>query len=253
MAYRNGTPPAPQTKSGVVAYVQGRTEFLPDLPANSGLALVYQLSRQQIASFPLTRWAIVIIGACGLLWPLFGGPSGWWVTGGAVLVIGALLWMLHRAGARSFVQFTPESPPVVTPKALPANAKVPVYVTGWLSVQTKMRKFAGTPGFYRTFATREHALMCQVRGRRFALLATWPPEEEGLWYAFVEAQQIDRARTGRVTYGRTELPGLAIDYRLAGAAGGKVTHTTLYLAFPTDAERTAVLADVTIEVQLASA
>ena len=194
MYKRNGTPPAPHTASGAFAYQKQRTEFLPELPVNSARAVLYHLSREQLAGFSVLRWLLVLVGVTGLLSPLIGLPGGWWLTGLAALAIVVVLWLVRRIQAQCFIKFEPLPAAKIMPAALPAVAKIPVYVAGWLTVQNKARQFAGVPGFYRTFATREHALLCQVRPRRFGLLVAWPSEEEGLWYTFFKASEIGTVR-----------------------------------------------------------
>jgi hypothetical protein len=135
---------------------------------------------------------------------------------------------------------------------LAPNSKLPVYVSGLLAVDTKVRRFAGLPGFYRTFATREHALLCQARPRRFLGLATWPEDEEGLWYAFFYAHQVRRLETGLIAFDQAQFPGLLIEYQpdkpLDGRARrGGPPRVTLYVAFPHAADYQTALADLMVE------
>jgi len=251
MLNRNGTPPAPQASSGAGVLPPARTEFLPDLPTDSWQAFLYQLSRQQLLVAPIVRWIYTGLWALAVLWPLFDLPGRWWGSAIALAVTFALWLVIRRARRQSFVRFTAAPLPAVSPARLPPTYKAPVYVTGWLSVQAKVRQFASVPGFYRTFATREHALLCQARLRRFWGLATWPSEEEGLWYGFFDAGQIDQVSAGMLTFGRQSLPALAIHYRPAASTDGKdgryPTRATLYLAFPAETERSRVLADLMVE------
>jgi hypothetical protein len=154
------------------------------------------------------------------------------------------------------VRFSPDPlPPVAgAPMAwpLPPNAKLPVYVSGQLSVDTKVRRFAALPGFYRTFATREHALLCQARKRRFLGLATWPEEEEGLWYAFFYAHQVQRLQTGQVAFDGAQFQGFMLEYQPDKPLDGKTRRRgpqriTLFVAFPKAADYQAALADLMVE------
>ena len=161
------------------------------------------------------------------------------------------LWLWEWAARRQgYVQFTPLPAPPVAPKPLPPNAKLPVYISGLLAVDTKARPFAGLPGFYRTFATREHVLIGQVRARRFGV-AAWPPEEEGLWYAFFAAGHVHALRTGTVAFDRRSLPGFALDYTPPPGHDGKQRRKpqrrTVYVAFPQPEDFQAALADLAVE------
>jgi hypothetical protein len=159
---------------------------------------------------------------------------------------------MHGGRRHGFVYFTPAALPSVRPNPMLPAAKIPVYVTGWLHVQNRVRHFAGLPGFYRTFATREHALFCLVRPASAPALLTWPDDEEGLWYAFFYPDQIDDVKAGQVAFGRRTLPGLVLDYRPIEVTDGKQGHhpkrATMYLAFAGEAERDKVLADLLVEI-----
>ena len=155
--------------------------------------------------------------------------------------------------------YAPASAPAIAPGSwcqtepwpLPPAAKLPVYVSGFLSVDTKVRRFAALPGFYRTFATREHALLCQARPRRFGGLATWPEEEEGLWYAFFYARHVRHLQIGEIAFDRERFQGLRIEYEpdrpLDGKSKRRYHRITLYIAFPQAADCQAALADLMVE------
>ena len=131
-----------------------------------------------------------------------------------------------------------------------------VYVTGALSVQEKMRPFTALSGFYRSFATREHALLCRVQERRVLGIATWPEEEVGLWYAFFTPQQVITIQPGTQTIGRRPLLALAVTYWPTPPLAAKprqMPATTLYLAFPNSDDHAAVLADLIVDWQPAAA
>jgi hypothetical protein len=50
------------------------------------------------------------------------------------------------------------------------DKRAALYITGALSVEAKVRSFTALPGFYRSFATREHVLIGRVQPRRIAAL-----------------------------------------------------------------------------------
>lgn len=250
MLHRNGTPPPSATIGKRAAPAPPRTEFPPELPADSPRALIFNLARQKAAGLPLLRWIYWLLLAAALaclLLPTIG-------AGVAIVCLLGLagLWLWHLVERRrSYVHFTPAAAPVVLPAALPPSAKLPVYVSGLLAVDVKVRQFAGLPGFYRTFATREHALIGQVRRRRFAGMGAWPEEEEGLWYAFFSAGQVHSVRTGEIAFGRRSLPGFVVEYTPAQPLGGrrrrKPQRLTIYAAFPEQADYAAALADLAVE------
>ncbi len=180
---------------------------------------------------------------------------GWWLAGGLLLALVALWMWLRLLRSRDFVRFTPQPHSAAagqaTPLPLKPADKLPVYVSGFLSVDTKVRRFAALPGFYRTFATREHALLCHARPRRFGRLAAWPEEEQGLWYAFFQARQVRSLQTGEIAFDRACFRGLKVEYEPAQPLDGKskrrYRRVTLYLAFPQAADCQAALADLMVE------
>lgn len=251
MISRNGTPSAPQSASSNIRNRQ--TQFLPDIAGESWAMRLYLLSRAHLLEIPLTRWINLLLLGLGLLWGLLSLPGGW--VGGALWLIVALALFLWVRSARrhAFTRFVPTSlSPKPSAQTLPPAQKRPLYVTGELSVEQKVRTFTALPGFYRTFATREHALLCRVRERRIWGFAAWPEAEVGLWYAFFTPQQIESIQPGQVKVGRKLLVGLSITYRTAphpAAQRRQPALVTLYLGFVSEEDRNAVLADLLVDWQ----
>jgi hypothetical protein len=250
MLHQNGTTPAPRTTRG--AFAAQRTEFLPDRPADSSRAVAYLLARRQLLGLPLQRWLYGVVAFLVLVWLLARFPApGWAVAVGLWAILGMWLWA-RQGRTGHYVRFLPgDLPNAVTPVALDADAKLPLYVSGWLTVQNKAQQFAGVPAFYRTFPTREHALLCRVRARTAWGVVEWPPEEVGLWYAFFRPEQIIAVRPGTVQFDQEALPGVVVDYRPTDPALLKkrrqAQQTTVYLAFPDAMTRNDVLADLLVE------
>lgn len=248
MLHRNGTPPTPIIEKAPPPALP-RTEFLPDLPIDTPRALIYHLSRQQVAGLPLLRWLYGLSGLIPLLALLLPMPWPWLGVLSPLLILALWLWE-WTARQQNYVHFTPLPPPPVIPMALPPSAKLPVYVSGLLAVENKARVFGGLPGFYRTFGTREHALLCQARSRRWFKLAGWPVEEEGLWYAFFTAAHVHGVQTGAIAFDRRSLPGFALDYTPAQPLSKrrrKPQRLTLYVAFGRQEDFQAALADLAVE------
>ena len=256
MISRNGTPSAPQAAPANSRTQQ--TEFLPDITQDGAWALrLYLLDRAQLLAIPLIRWVYLLLFGLALVWGVFSLPGGWTVGALWLLAVPALFLWIRFEQRRSFTRFIPASLSL-TPSAqvLPPAQKRAVYVTGNLSVEQKVRAFTALPSFYRTFATREHSLLCRVRERRIGGIAGWPEEEVGLWYAFFTPQQIESIQPGGLKVGRQTLAGLSITYRPAPQQSTRrrqPTLTTLYLGFVSEADRSAVLADLLVDWQPASA
>ncbi len=226
-----------------------QTVFPPDLPVVAPRPLLYRLSRHQLAGLPLSRWLFGLLIVAAALWALGLFPGRWW---------GAALWALAAAGLglavalsrrADFVRFVEEPLPDLLPQPLPPAEKLPIYATGLFTVEGKAQRFTAAPGFYRTFATREHAVLCLLRDQPFLWLAEWPLGEAGMWYIFVEPANIRRLRWGRLRYGRSEQPAVAVEHLLTLPAGGRRRKEqsrleTVYLAAPDTAGARRVLADL---------
>lgn len=249
MLHRNGAPPAHHpTKHTAAASV--RSEFPPERPIDSAHAVAYLLSRLQVGGVPVRRWLAWLLGAAGLLALLRPGGGVPYALLALVLLGAFWLWQ-WAAQRRGYVRFSALAVAPPHPLPLEPATKLPVYVSGLLAVGNKVRRFAGLPGFYRTFGTREHALLCQVRPRRLAGLAAWPEEEKGLWYAFFAGAEIHAVHPGLIAFDRQSLRGFALDYTPAQPLGGKgrrrPQRLTLYVAFTQEADFYAALADLAVE------
>lgn len=228
------------------------TVFLDDLPISNWQSFLHHLSVAQFAGAPLLRlvtFVWIIVTALGL----FGAfPGGIWV--GAMLLVGLIVFyanfFMHRR--TDFVHFEPQTLAVPAPTPLQVEDKVAVYVTGECSVEGKRSRFSCLPGFYRTFATREHALLCQVKERRILGIASWRSAEIGLWYVFFRPETISRIQTVTLHYGRHALPTVAIEHLAAikfnkMGEPEKTEQQTIYISAFDAEEIKVILADLLVD------
>ena len=245
----NGHQIAPPNAGGVFLPAQQRTVFPVDKLRVAPATLLYFLTRQQIGGMPLVRlpqWLLLIAAA---LWAPGWLPGRWWVTGLCLAALLALQIALVHLRRRDFVFFTAGALPAVTPAALNAKPKIPIYATGQFSVENKSQHFTWLTGFYRTFATREHALICQVAERTLLPIGRWPESETGLWYVFFTPPEIQQVRWGRLTFGRAALPAIAVTYRSTTQPSQRrrtrdASDATVYLAFQQADDGRTILADL---------
>lgn len=212
-------------------------------------ALVYALHRFRLGGPSIIRLLYFALLALGALWSLNTLPGGRWV-GAFWLILFLALWFIGRKIRHSdYVSFQESAPPAVTPQRLLPNDKVAIHATGQFTVEGKYQRLTWLPGFYRTFATNEHALLCLARDRRWLFFAHWPADEPGMWYAFITPDEITRIRWGELQFGANRSPALALDYRLTIPANGRrrqdqVRAETLYIACATPDDAATVLADL---------
>ncbi|MCE7979925.1 MAG: hypothetical protein DYG89_01930 [Caldilinea sp. CFX5] len=245
----NGKYEAPPQKSGASAIPAQATTFPEDPPQPSLRTLLYNLSRYQWGSASLLRWLSFLLVGAAAVWLVGWLPGRWVVAGGALALIVALLALFRYWRQRDFVYFMPSAPPVITGEPLPPAQKAPVMVTGFFGVEEKQQRFTWLPGFYRTFATREHALLCQVAQRRWGGLGRWPEDEVGLWYIFFAPATIVQIEWGELYFGAQARPAIAVTHRLTIPKQrrwrrAEVREEKIYMAFTTPAVGAIIWADL---------
>jgi len=245
----NGKVEAPSPTSGASLIPPQRTTFSTEPVQPTLRTLLYAARQRQIAGGPLLRWFFLLLFGTALLWGLGGLAGQWWVaaiTGGLWVL---LMGLFYRERRRDFVHFTPLPLPPLTPTALDPQAKAPIYATGLFAVENKYQRFTWLPGFYRTFATREHALLCQLRQPTLPLFGQLPNEMLGLWYIFFASTKIVRIAYGQLGFGRQPRPAIAVTYQITipkrnRFQGEQVRNEVVYIATATEADALLVLADL---------
>jgi hypothetical protein len=225
------------------------------------LELAYRLRYHRLAGWGLDRWAITLgwgaAAAVLLLWLLRGRPpvpAGHWVVPVLLGLIGLGLLILRAWGARrSYVVFNPEPGLLLPPAAELAPAdKLPVHATGRFEVEGRARFFGDLMGYWRTFASREHAVMAIAHKSRFLGVGSRPAEEVGMWYVFFRPETVEGVTPGSLAFGVRCGPGLRIAYRYteplpenaSRRARPKQTRTFLYLACEEESARDRIWADL---------
>lgn len=245
-AYRNGhnqdQAPLQQSGASVVPQTsapplsQPRTVFPNDARLQGPNALFYLLHRFQIGGIPAARWLAFLWLSLAAIWALGFFPGRWVGTAFWLLIFALQVAGGIRARRRDYIDFMPEDAPALDAAPLTPSEKLPIHATGLFSVEGKYQRFSWLPGFYRTFATGEHAILCLMREqRRWGLLSS-PQEEAGMWYAFIEPDSLIQLRWGTLAFGKTKSSAIAATYRLTIPPSARrkqplVREETIYLAF----------------------
>ena len=211
--------------------------------------LFYRLARHAFAGLHFLRWLQVdlfVLGGAALLGWL---PGGWFTAGAALLLIAGLLAGHRYWQAKNFVEFIPAEMPLVTPATLPSSAKLPVWASGYFGVENKHQHFTWLQGFFRTFSSREHAVICLSQPTSFLRLGRSPENLRGIWYCFFNPEAVLDVRWGEICYGKESLPGLVVTHtvripRRNWFQPEKDVPKTTYLAFPEREDAFTVLADL---------
>jgi hypothetical protein len=219
--------------------------------------LAYRLRLHRVGGWALDRWAVTLAwGASALIlmqWAWRGQPilPAWhWLILALLLLSGAAVMAARgRAARRSYVVFITE-PKLTPPAPLPLQPedKILLRATGRFDVQSKGRLFADLPAYWRTYASREHAVLAIQHPSRF-LLAHSGDEDVGMWYAFIPPAAITEVTPGALRYGRRIGPGLRVTYRRQrpvpeGKRPAKAAAAAIFLAFDDNVTRARVWADL---------
>ena len=210
--------------------------------------LIYHLDRMMLAGAPVVRWIdglLLLVGALGA----FGLVPGHFLTTGLCLVLfTAFIWLRRHWRSRDYVRVIESAPPAVTPQPLKPSDSVPIHASGYFTVEEKNERFTWLQGYFRTFATREHAVICLVQPKRF-LLAEWPEKDIGMWYVFFFPRSVRSIRYGTVNYGSDTQTCLAIEHEIHIPKRGRFSRErtvqeTIILASPTEEDSRRILADL---------
>ncbi len=218
--------------------------------------LAYQLRMHRLGDGRLDvlgrNLAFLAVAVILVQWLLRGRPAlpAWhWLTLGLML-FGALGLVVLRiwAGRAGYVAFTPQPDLAApAPREMTPDDKEAHFATGRFEVAEKRGYLADLAAYWRSFGTREHAVMAIQHASRF-LVGSLPAEQIGMWYIFFRPEDIDEVTPGVVAFGAGRRPGLRVVYRSLPPEDAKKpkkpVRDTVYLAFESEAGRDRVWADL---------
>jgi len=200
--------------------------------------LAYQLQSHRWNGWRLSSWlsfALVLLAGLASLDVVRGGRATVYGAAAVFLILwGVIIW----ASRNRYVLFRAEdnrAKPGLAAPLTPAD-RIEVRATGSFEVEGKKSQFSDLQAYFRTFATREHAVMAIVPPSRFLFLGSRPREEIGMWYIFIHDRQIIDMAPGKLRFGLRERPALRVVYR--EEAGAKIA----YLSFDDHSHRQRVWA-----------
>ena len=169
----------------------------------------------------------------------------------ALLILGGLALLALRgwAARRSYVLFEPENgsaPPAG--RAMSPEDKAPVRATGRFEVNGRVDLFADLTAYWRSYASREHAVLAIQHQTRF-LIGRSPEEDAGMWYLFIQPEAVEEITPGRLHYGSRTNLAFRVVYRwqppaVEGKRPPRPFNATAYLAFEDAAARERVWEDL---------
>lgn len=223
----------------------------------------YQANRHRWMGAPLDRWGMI---GLVLLAGLFAIR---WLPGVVVcaVLLAALLLLRSLAARRFCVVFKAEGVPASRRPdgaVLNPSDKLLLRATGRFAVEGKSQDFTELLAYFRSFETREHAVMAICPPARFLGIGAWPEDEIGMWYMFFKHNEIQQILPGLLAFGPSRRPALRIEVRReippktspldvwGGYRSGPRTRpqyedATILLSFDSSADRDRVLADLTFD------
>ncbi len=211
------------------------TTFAADPPLRGVGPFFYALHHFHLGGLPASRYlaflwlSITILAALGVI------PGGWITITLVLLLWGAQIVLGLRYQRQQYVSFASTPLPALTAQPLEIADKLPIFATGLLNVEGRYKRYTLLPGFYRTFATSEHALLCRVQERSWLAMLSWPREDSGMWYAFIHPNDIHRLSWGEIRFGSNTYPAVAVEYQLEIPStqrrkNAEIRSETVYLA-----------------------
>lgn len=172
-------------------------------------ASLYALRRHYLGSLALLHWlsALLMLGGVWIAWGMRNTHPAW---GLPLFAAALLLPTLDILGARrDYIRFTPENGSS-TSRRLAPREEIPVQVTGLFAVEGRFRRHTALDATYRTFPTREHAVIACRQPTRLLGIAHSQSRDDCMWYIFCMPKDVLRVETGRVQFGRREIPAVAL-------------------------------------------
>ena len=221
------------------------------------LKLAYQLRHHTLGEWSLDRWGIGagLAVAGGVLFRWFWRempptPAWHWaILAGIIVAALGLAYLRHWAGRQMYVAFAADPARAApAPRPLEPTDKVALHATAVFEVEGKERLFADLLAYWRTFGSREHAVMAIMQRARFLLLGSVGERILGMWYVFFTPAMIAAITPGTVSFGAATHPALRVVYRFTPPATGRkpaarVTRL-VYLSFADESGRAQVWADL---------
>ena len=212
--------------------------------------LLYNLDHHYFVEVKLRtwlNWVLVVLAVLALL----GRFPGSYVAAISFLLIIAFLSLSSRyARRRYYVHFvseknpeSPEDPPL----PLWPEDKLLHHASGHFHVEDMEGDWTHLIAYYRTFETREHAVMARRTPSRFLKIGEDDPLTLGMWYIFVSPENLLDVTPGCIHFGGEGEPGLRLRWRRFDEKR-KPIDDVAFLHFNSVADRERVQADLLLDM-----
>jgi len=192
------------------------------------------------------NWVLVMVAVLALLGRFPGS------YGVAILALGLILFLSlgsRWARRRYYIHFVPAKArqlPADTPAPLWPEDKLLHHASGHFQVEEKEGEWPHLIAYYRTFETREHAIMARRTPTRY-LAGQVNPESLGMWYIFITPENLLEVTPGRSYFGGEGEPALRLRWRRFDEKGRPVEDVA-FLHFASAADMERVQADLQLDL-----
>ena len=212
--------------------------------------LLYNLDHHYFVEVRLRtwlNWALVILAMLALLARF---PGSLIVAILLLALIGFLSLSSRYARRRYYIYFTPEKnpqPPEDPPAPLWPEDKLLHHASGHFHVEGREGDWPHLIAYYRTFETREHAIMARLTPTSFLKVGQAAPETLGMWYIFFTPENLLAVTPGKSYFGGTDEPALRLRWRRFDEKGRPIDDVA-YLHFTSTSDRERVQADLLLDM-----
>ncbi|MCO6451543.1 MAG: hypothetical protein J5I90_12215 [Caldilineales bacterium] len=194
-------------------------------------------------------FALLLLAAFAMLGGGFGGRA----IGVVFLAIFLTLTISDRiARRRNYVHFVPrpftESEQPQQP--LWSEDKILHRATGYFWAETDESSLTNLLAYYRTFETREHAIMARKTPTSFLGLGLPDTSQLHMWYLFCAPNDLKNVDPGELYFGPDPRPALRIDFKRYEQRGAKQipVASTAYLSFESESDCHRVYEDLALDL-----
>ena len=211
---------------------------------------LYQLENHYFLEVKMRTWLNWAFFLLALIVLLVRFSAGLVLTILVLLIVSFISLSVRWAKRRYYCHFVPESHPLPPPgPVLPLwpEDKLLHHASGHFHVEGKSGDWTHLIAYYRTFETREHAIMARQTPSSFLKYGQCNPETLGMWYIFVMPEDLLSVTQGRVYFGGMAQPGLRLRYRCFNEKG-KATTLQAFLHFGSETDLERVQADLLLDM-----
>ncbi len=216
--------------------------------------ILYSLRRHKLGAFSLLHWlSIICLGLAALITTAQFEIHRFWSS--PFLLLSVAIPVLDGLAARgNYVSFTPVHQDLEVTRLSP-QTQLSVRATGLFEVEGRFRRHTWLEASYRTFPSREHAVIAVCQPSTLLRVAHSSVLDNGMWYIFCQPSSIRKVQVGHVQFGQLLKPAVAFAHVLELPVRlrrnrTRLRETIVYLSFEKTADALVVASDLLAESAL---